>query len=959
MLFERQQYQENCVSNIMRVLHDTHGVRNFSPEALRAVQREQAIQPTKITANRRLDVLMETGTGKTFTYLKTMYELNKQYGINKFVVFVPRVAIRAVVMQNIDLTADYFFQEYGKRIKKHTYGDKGGLSQVYDYIRNDGDFSVLILTSASITGRNESDRILTSRSENLLYGQKSPLDAIGGLKPVVFIDEPHLLKGEGFLNVYRQYFSNTLCLRFGATFPAGTGSSAISNVVYTLDSITSFREYLVKKIRVSTIIDEDSDIKFYPVPGTRKSVEICYFQNNIEYRRTVNCGKNIAAITDNAKYDFSILRIAGEKIFLSNNTTRNFSKHSYTLTDDPIRRMVRATIAMHFAKEEKLFQRNIKTLSLFFIPSINDFRGEDARVKTIFDEEYVARRNAVLSQTSNPAYRDYLKKDYDSEGRLCVREGYFSGDRGNSAKKEWDAVNTILNNKSKLLSIAEPLRFIFSVWALQEGWDNPNVFTICKLASTDQETSRRQQVGRGLRLAVNHEGKRQTLKHCGDHEDGFYKINMLDVVVSGHEKNFIEEIQKEIIGDHLTHKQLTNAALGKLKLNVSQISRLTNFLEDNNIIRVSKEDDQLWEIISPVADFLEANKSNLHPSLIDVGDALIDAFRKAMTSPVENRNKQTDMVGIRAAKFREFEELWKTITQKAKIIYQNINDASLINEVKTAFDQETIHPIQIKIIQQTYHHKDNRIETKESTAGDVQFFQTRSYAKFITDFASNENLPLPFCQKMFNALAKDKMKNNPGKASKLLTKIFKDTLHKTIVQGIGYQFDSEIAIDSRSVFYEDADCQTPKTEIAANKLGVYSDDSDTPQNYLYDKMVFDSTIEQTAISGDPSAVDSSKIVVFAKLPRISIPTPYKSYSPDFAYFVQNQNGKKLFLIVETKGYNSKADIPEDEKRKIAYAERFFNALNVQMKSVDVVFKQRINQESLENLLHNIGNPQND
>ena len=954
MLFERQQYQEDCVSNIIDVLKDTDNHRGFSQRALGELQKAQSISIKNTDNERRLDVLMETGTGKTFTYLKTMYEMNKHYGINKFVVFVPRIAIRAVVLQNVDLTADYFFQQYGKRVKKHIYGDKGGLSQVEDYIRNNDELSVLILTGASITGRNDNDRILTSRSENLLYDQQSPLDAISKLNPVVFIDEPHLLKGEGFVNADKKYFANALHIRFGATFPTDK-DSALSNVVYTLDSITSFCEYLVKKIRVTTIDDHESDIKFYRNADTPpQHVNIAYFQNGIKHRRTVRHNVNIAAITGDNNYNFQVLRTKGDDVFLSDKTKRKLSTNDYKLTDVSIREMIKSAIAIHFEKEEELFSRHIKALSLFFIPGIEDFRGDNPRIKKIFDEEYREQRNLILKKDLSPAYRDYLQQDYGDDGQLRVREGYFSGDSGSAEAKESHGVNLILNDKPKLLSTAEPLRFIFSVWALQEGWDNPNIFTICKLATTNKDTSRRQQVGRGLRLAVNHDGKRQTIKHCGDNEDCFYRINMLDVIVSGHEQNFIEEIQNEIIGNSLTHNRLTSNMLKEQGLTDPQISRLTLFLEDKNVICPAENNGEGWTILTPIADCLEENREELHSSLAGVCDDLIKAFRKAATLPVENRNKKAVKIGIRAERFKQFEELWKTITSKAKIVYRNIDDDLLIKAIKTAFDKEHIPPVKATVITKTYHHHDNSITSEESPISEVNFFRTRNYVQFITDFAGKENLPLHFCHNMFGALDEDKIKKNPPRALELLTTILKDTIHKTVIQEIGYEFNGEIAVDSRSVFYEDADCQKPKKEIDANKIGLHIDKKTTPaSHYLYDTIVFDSQIEREVIGADHSKIDNDTIVVFAKLPKISIPTPYKSYSPDFAYFIENKDGKKLFLIVETKGYKRESDIPDDEQRKIQYAKRFFAALRKQT-SVNIVFKQRINHESLGDLLRNLG-----
>ena len=970
MLFERQQYQEDCVSNIISVLNKTDGRLDASLSQLTKLQSEKNIREKKQnnTYRNRLDVLMETGTGKTFTYLKTMYELNRQFGKNKFIVFVPRVAIRAVVAQNIDLTSDYFFQEYGKRIKKHIYGDTGDLSQVMDYIRNENELSVLILTSASITSKNKNDRILTSRNERMLFEDKSPLDAISKLQPVIVIDEPHLMQGKGFTAAYHDYFSASVCLRFGATYPSDE-DARLSNVVYELDSITSFREYLVKKIGVTTVQDGANSIKFYRIPGARnQQARLVYFRNGIEYERVVNLNQNIAAITEEPDNNFHIVKMAQDDIYLSNGTRRRFSTDDYVLAESSIRLMIRKTIEIHFEKEEQLFNQNIKTLSLFFIPAIADFRGEAPRVKQIFDEEYQQQRKSVLQklqEAPNQAYQEYLQRDYDNEGNLCVREGYFSGDKGAADKKELYGVNLILNDKSKLLSTAEPLRFIFSVWALQEGWDNPNIFNICKLAATGKETSRRQQVGRGLRLAVNNEGRRQTLRYFQSSEEEFYRTNMLDVIVSGQEKGFIEGIQEEIIGDTINDKRMTREMLLKIGLNQRQVDKLLSFLDDHGVICFCDETASgHYEIVELISDFLRQNKDILPPALTNVYDILIKVFSQPAPSLVENRNKPTDKVAIHPALFKQFEELWKTITRRAKIVYRDIDDDNLIKQVAEAFARESIDPLRTRITRQIYNHHKNRIENMHE---DVISYETSASAdmvsddaakqsaisydpiKFITDFSGKENLPLSFCLKLFNNLDKEKIKSNPHRAREVLSFYLKDSVHQTIVQGIEYQLDSDINISARRLFYKDAECQKPKEEIEASALGRYSaEHPDLYGNYLYDKIIYDSQIEKTA-----ATEQNNSITVFAKLPKISIPTPYMSYNPDFAYYIQGTNGNKLYLIVETKGYDFEAEIPDDEKLKIAYAKKFFARLNEKTPEAKIVYKQRINRQTLADILEDI------
>lgn len=951
MLFEKQDYQEKCVSNIMKVLDVTDGLDDLSQlgSSIKSLHDEKGIAERSVKDEPRLDVLMETGTGKTFTYIKTMYEMNKHYGKNKFVIFVPRLAIRAGIIQNIDLTSDYFFLEYNQRLKKYTY--EGDLGQVRDFTNNTNELSVLILTSASIAAANQNSRLLASKA-NDLFGGRSALEEISEQKPVVFIDEPHLLTGGKFIEAYGYYFSELLLIRFGATYPSEERSK-LSNVVYVLDGVKAFNESLVKKISVSTIIDGEHDIRFYDYRN--KMLKVVYFKDGVAYRKKVGLKRMLSAVTGDSKHNFHVTSVKGGEVFLSDGNKRNLSSSDYRLTDDTIRTMVRRTIEIHFEKEEVLFKKCIKTLSLFFIPNIADFRGESPRIKNIFEEEYREQRNKKLQEDIDPEYRQYLERDYTDERKFC--DGYFSGDNGGKEQRESHGVNLILKDKTKLLSVTEPLRFIFSVWALQEGWDNPNIFNICKLAPTEKETKKKQQVGRGLRLAVDNDGKRQTIQHCDERE--FEEINSLDVIVSENESDFIEGLQSEIIGSVITSKKLYRDSLFKLDLKTPQVNRLTVILEDHAVIVPDENQDDVWDINSPVDEFLEENKEVVSGILSDRYDAVLKAFKEAKISPVRDRNKRSDFVDVRRKQFGEFESLWKNITRKARIVYGDIDEDAIINDIKLEFDEETINPVRRKIVKKTYDHKNNAIrEEKVTSLGYVDFFESDGYEKFVADFAYSEKLPLMFCYKMFNALDVNKISNNPGRARDVLSKIVKESVHKSIIQTISYNFDGEVQIKARNVFYNGDG--TPKDEIPAAELGRYIDREYNPdKHYLYGKAVYDSGIELEVVKRDPLEIDNDKgtnkkIVVFAKLPRLGIPTPYKTYSPDFAYFIQQNSGKKLFLIVETKGYNRDGDIPADEKQKISYAEKFFAALGEQTNEAEIVYTKRINKQGLLELLHDIG-----
>ncbi|HEC1769401.1 TPA: DEAD/DEAH box helicase, partial [Campylobacter lari] len=317
--------------------------------------------------------------------------------------------------------------------------------------------------------------------------------------PISIIDEPHLLKGKAF----NEYFSrlNSIYFRFGATFPKEKDYE-LSNLVYCLDSISAFKEYLVKQVRVSSLGTQNKNI--FLKEYKRDLVTFTYFSNGIEQEIKIKKGDS-CQILNNA-----ILKSVKENKAYFDNDIIIEKKESYILSEEEITGLLQNAINLHFEKEEKLFKQNIKALSLFFIPNILDFRGDNPFIKNKFEELYKEKRKQILETKIDKSYREYLEKDFDEDGNLKVHQGYFSGDKGSADEKEAYGVKLILEDKEKLLSFDTSLRFIFSVWALQEGWDNPNIFTLTKLSNSSSQISIHQQVGRGLRLCVNDKGKRIT-----------------------------------------------------------------------------------------------------------------------------------------------------------------------------------------------------------------------------------------------------------------------------------------------------------------------------------------------------------------------------------------------------------------------------------------------------------------
>ncbi len=425
MIFENQDYQQECINNIITLLDGfdfkRHDALNLK-DCLNQFHATCEIPVKNLSGKLNVDVLMETGTGKTFTYLNLIFALHKAYRQNKFIIFVPRKPILESVKQNIRLTKDYFYLEFKRHLKTYTYeGAKSPSNIINHYIKNQDELSVLLLTNSAI---DKPENILNKNSETL-FNTKSIFENIADLKPISIIDEPHLLKGEAF----GKYFSKigALYFRFGATF-AKEKEHALSNVAFCLDSISAFRNYLVKQIRIHSIT-QDAQSPFL-LNADSKSAKIAFYKAGILKQITLSKGEDLGKI--NASFNgVSLVKTTKDKAYLSDGAT--LEKASYKLTQDEISALLEKAIDLHFEKEAFLFDQDIKALSLFFIPKIEDFRQIDNKgtpfIKTEFERLYKLKRASILARENlSPSYREYLKRDFDESGNLRVHQGYFSGD---------------------------------------------------------------------------------------------------------------------------------------------------------------------------------------------------------------------------------------------------------------------------------------------------------------------------------------------------------------------------------------------------------------------------------------------------------------------------------------------------------------------------------------------------
>ena len=961
--YEIQDYQEDCVNNIVNLFESLRQNAKFE-EVLTTHHRKNNYDfPVQETKN--IDIMMETGTGKTFTFIKTIFELNKDFGQKKFIVLIPTVPIREGTKTNLADTKDYFKSFYAnereKEIETFVY-EGGNISAVKQFIGT-SHLSVLVMTPSSFNSR---DNILNRPLEQEINNPKlfeknqeapkSYLECLKRLNPIVIMDEPHRFEGNAF-KTYFEGFDNYY-LRFGATFPKKKDSLPLSNVAYVLDSISSFRQNLVKKIVVYTQdIIENTDI-LVAIENKKKAI-VNTLTNGIVARREVEVGaifngKSIKKINKYANRNKN-------NIVLSDDTIINVD---YDLSDESLRAMIRETIKIHFEKEKELFEQGIKALTLFFIESNTSlFRGENPKIKTIFEEEYQKQILIIKEELDeNEPYKKYLENDYDEDGNLQVHKGYFSGDKGNADAKIKTGVDEILKDKKKLLSFESPTRFIFSIWALQEGWDNPNVFTICKLSNQGSEISKLQQIGRGLRICVNQNLQRNTLKALNDDQEEFWKINNLDVVVSNKEQGFVEAIQNEIlsnsflIAEIFTIQELKKLLKTKGNFDDTTIRSLARMLEDKEMIVFKQIIDGI-DIFEKSPDFSKLLKEQDLPK--EQVKILENLFAIDASTYIQKAEKKKDKkkVFIKKTHLKEFKNLWNTINKNAFYILETLNEENqnqLIQNIKTEIEELNIEEILLQTVRANLNI--NEIGTEgaitEKLINTVSYKSKIDYLQLVRNLSNTTKTPISFVVKIFNALSnefKTKMLcNNPEQAQREISEIIRKNLMTTLKANIKYD-----GIDG-TVLPNVFKTKDGKTYLKTGSVGKFQKDIQSDfslkSKWVFEEVIeYDSDFELEIVENDP---DMNEIEIFGKLPRLEIKTPLGKYNPDFCYAIKSENGTQLFLVVESKGYKTSTEISPNEKSKIDFAKKYFEALNEYYKdqNIKISFKERINTTQLAALI---------
>ncbi|TPH46745.1 type III restriction-modification system endonuclease [Helicobacter pylori] len=963
--FKRLDYQEKCLNQILGVfkgidlrependaqrisnpVFETEAIKDILLENIQNLRSEQKITQGSVGIDKSLncDILMETGTGKTFCFLECVYALHKNYRLSKFIVLVPSNAIKLGVLKSAEITREFFKSEYSIHLESYENTESFILASNHKCC-------VLVMTFSAFNKEKNTINQSCLENTNLFNGAKSYMQALASMHPIVIMDEPHRFLGDK-TKKYLEQLNALVTLRFGATF-----KDDYNNLIYALDSKKAFDCALVKSISVASV--GESQEYFLELKGVVKIQND--YEATINYTNLDNKTKsvkvkehdNLGTLTHiSALEDYIVEKITKTEIrFLNGFNLLLDQKEPFShLLEGEQEVMLKEAIKSHFEREEGLFKKGIKALCMVFISGVNSYLSENekpAKLALLFEKLYQQKLEEVLKKPLDENYRAYLECTKDAIYK--VHGGYFA-----KSKKESDeaqVIALILKEKEKLLSFDFDLRFIFSQWALQEGWDNPNVMTICKLAPSHSNITKLQQIGRGLRLAVNDKGERITKEHAD-----FDFVNELVVIVPQVEGDFVGAIQQEISEHSLIKQAFSGEELEKSGIvKKGYYGALWETLEGLGF--GEKTDDENFKLTLNQNEFLkkEPELEKLKDEKYLDFEKLKDFLKDRLVGHFRVRNKnerKTEKIKINKENFKKFETLWAGLNHQARISYA-IDSESLIEEIVKKINAS--FKVSSKIVSVTTHKK---VETMGNDAK-TEIFERESACvwslhEFISALSNKVKLSFKSVAKVLEKIDENKfneIKKNEQEGLRRLEELFLEIIYQNIKDKISYQMRETTIKDRKNdAFYDE---KGEIREFLDGSLGVDKyeiKNSSVREKCLYENfMQVDSEIEKDTIEES----NDTKIIVFGKLPRVKIPIGLnQTYSPDFGYVVEN-NDKKVLLVVETKGVDKKSELRPEEKRKISTAKKFFEALKKQ--GVNIEYKTKLNNDQLSALINEVLN----
>ena len=941
---------------------------------IRDIQVAQLIQPSTSLAKGQgrvsLDIEMETGTGKTYVYIKTMFELNRRYGWCKYIVVVPSIAIREGVAKSFSMLEDHFMEHYGKKARWFVY-NSSNLQQL-DQFSQDSGISVMIINTQAFAAsmkegaRNKESRIIYSKRDE--FASRRPIDVIAANRPIIIMDEPQKMEGEATQTALKK-FNPLFTLNYSATHKTK------HDTIYALDAYDAYKERLVKRIQVQGfeiknlrgtshyLYLDGIDLSPKHPPVARIELETRNAAGAIRREiKKFDVGDDLRAESGLAEYEgFTVTEInprgRGYVTFL-NGTTISCGEVIGDSNEEAMQRVqIRETIRAHFEKEKELFNRGIKCLSLFFIDEVANYRQYDeegnevkGKFQRIFEEEYARLVNKYIS-VFDTDYDKYLRRFRPYE----THRGYFSIDkkgrlvnsavkRGSDMSDDISAYDLILKNKERLLSFEEPTRFIFSHSALREGWDNPNVFQICTLRHSNSTTAKRQEVGRGLRLCVDKDGVRQDKQTLGD---DIHAINVLTVIANESYADFTSALQRETrealrdrvtaaSQDYFLGRIVKDASGEQHKISLAEASTIIGYLYQNDYV---DDDGRLTPTYISAAD--KGELAPLPPKLQPISEGVMKLVAGIfnpkvlddMVEPVETTTPEN----ILNENFdnERFQKMWNEINNKyVYTVHYDSNE--LIEKVVAALRAKlTVTKLQyVKVTGTQDSDKVTEFGNTKTTTSELSDVSTSNVPyDLVGDIARGARLTRRSVVKILQGIDNKVLlfKNNPEEFIRNVVKTIREQKATMIVEHISYnriagKYDSSIFV--------------PERKLNINKVIE-------AQKHITPYIAFDSDGERQFAEALEGATE---VQVYAKLPRkLKIPTPVGNYAPDWAIVFNDGTVRHVFFVAETKGSLDGMQLRGVEEAKTKCAQKLFNSISTSKVRYGVVDKF----ENLYNLINGI------
>ncbi|GHU62653.1 type III restriction endonuclease subunit R [Clostridia bacterium] len=936
---------------------------NIILEQIQKIQRGYQIEPSAALDGRyNLTVEMETGVGKTYTYIKTMYELNKRYGWSKFIIVVPSVAIREGVYKSFQITEEHFAEEYGKKIRYFIY-NSAQLTEI-DRFASDSAINVMIINSQAFNARGkDARRIYMSLDE---FRSRKPIDILAKTNPILIIDEPQSVEGAATKERLKE-FNPLVTLRYSATHK----KDSVYNMVYRLDALEAYNKKLVKKIAVKGISETGSTATEGYVyleginlskgnPTATIEFDVKGTSSTRKARRTVDEGFNLYEQSGNIeayRAGYTVSRIDGRdsSIEFTNGKKLFAGDVIGSVREEHLRRIqIRETILSHIDRERRLFYKGIKVLSLFFIDEVAKYKqyGEGGQAfngeyADIFEEEYGAIIGSLQREMGDEDYIKFL----DSIAPEDTHAGYFSidkkshrmvdsklGDKKERTSDDSDAYDLIMKNKERLLDRGEPVRFIFSHSALREGWDNPNVFQICTLKQSGSDVRKRQEVGRGLRLSVNQDGERMDTNLLGE---DVHNINVLTVIANESYDSFAKGLQNEIAEavadrpsmvttDLFKGKVVRDASGTEQVLDIDLAQSIYEGLIMSGYVKKGVLTDKYYEDKKngtiEVAEEVEDCKADVIAIIDSIYDSRAMQPENARTNNVEltlDKNKLGS---------KEFKALWSKINAKSVYVVE-FNETELIEKAVAALNKE-LHVSKIFVQVQVgamdeIKSKDDLLSgvsmVRENTATYQVNATASDFVKYdlIGKVVAETGLTRAAVVQILRGIDKNIFEQFAGNPEEFIIRaatLINEQKATVIIEHITY--DKLDSVYDTTIFTE----PTMKGQLGVNAMAAHK--------HLYDHILYDSTNERDFAEKIDISTD---VAVYVKLPNgFYISTPVGKYNPDWAIAFHEGTVKHIYFVAETKGSMSSMQLRMVEGAKIHCAKEHFKAISTDSVVYDVV-----------------------